>query len=137
MLFPYWADSHLALFGNFLALCLSRRDESVSSFGKRLNVARLLGRIVERCSEPPDGRIDAVIKFDYRSVRPQPGDQLLARHDLAGALQQHCQDLEGLIRQRKLVIVLAQFAGGQVERIVPKPNDANAALSRHARPALA
>ncbi|MGB2836464.1 MAG: hypothetical protein WBC30_12625, partial [Candidatus Sulfotelmatobacter sp.] len=49
--------------------------------------------------------------------------QFLARHHIAGALQQQGQNLKRLLLQAKLGAVLAQFASGKIEFENTKPRD--------------
>ncbi len=52
--------------------------------------------------------VEAVIKVDD-GLRPEPGLQLLPRHQRAGFLQQHREQLKRLFLQRQEFALLGQF----------------------------
>jgi hypothetical protein len=62
----------------------------------------------------PDSRAEAVIEIHEGIGGPQLLPQFLARHRLAGTLQQQAKDLEGLLLNLDPESVFAQVAGAQV-----------------------
>ena len=63
-----------------------------------------------------------MIEVNKRIHRPEPLLELFTRNDLAGALQQHRQDLQRLHLQLDLATRLVQFSGTKVhlEHIEPE-----------------
>jgi len=64
-----------------------------------------------------------VLEIDERPVRPESLRQLLARHDVTGMLEQHPEDLEGLILQSNARFASAQLARTEVELEHVEAND--------------
>lgn len=55
-----------------------------------------------------------MVEVHKRLDGPQPGTHLVTRDDLAGPLQQHSQDLKGLILEFDFDPVAAQFSCAQI-----------------------
>ena len=77
---------------------------------------RFLGRVSEGLTNFVHCGADAVLKLHYRVVRPQPFANLLARHYIAGTLQQQSKNSQRLFRQTKsLTPNLAQLTRAKIE----------------------
>ena len=108
---------------------LDRRDEAVAALGDRLDEAGPIRRVAEDVTQPLDRRVQAMLEVDERVGRPQPGAELVARHDLAGVLHQQLEDAQGLLRDGDEDAAPAQL-GPSAES---SSNSAN--LARASRPA--
>ncbi|SPF48845.1 hypothetical protein SBA4_40010 [Candidatus Sulfopaludibacter sp. SbA4] len=62
-----------------------------------------------------DGRIDPVIELHLGIIGPQTPPDLLAQNHLAGALQQHQEDLHWLFAQFDAYAVFAQLTGSNIQ----------------------
>ena len=100
-----------------------RNHQPIAPPGQGLDVLGFVGRITQRPPQVLDGRVDAVVKLDDGVVRPQFFSDLLAADQFALALDQHAQDLQGLLLQDRSVAVVAQLSARQVEF---KDSNANA-----------
>jgi hypothetical protein len=72
-------------------------DEPVALAGQCFDKAWRRCGVQQGLPQALDRRVDAVFELDHRAMRPQPGLNRLAGHHLAGTLQQHGQDGQGLI----------------------------------------
>ena len=59
--------------------------------------ARVVGGIIECRAQLLDGRVEAVVKFDECVGWPEPLADLLPRCQFTPTVQQHREDLEGLV----------------------------------------
>ena len=62
------------------------------------------------------------LEVDERVRRPKLFLEFFPRHDLAGTLQQHIQNLKRLLLQLDFAALPAQFAGLKINLEDPKPN---------------
>jgi hypothetical protein len=70
---------------------VDRRDEAIPPPRERLDEDGRLGGIVEGRPDVRDAEVEAALEIDERAVIPDPLAERVARHDLAGLLQQHRQ----------------------------------------------
>jgi hypothetical protein len=99
-----------------------RSDEAVSTFRKRFDEARILGRIVERFAQPINGLIQTLIEVDEGFFVPELLLQLISRYNLAGSLQQYCEDAKRLFRKLDLQPLFPQFALMQIDFKYSEPD---------------
>lgn len=90
---------------------LDGSNEAVSSAGQCLDVAGIARGFAERFPQLLNRRVDAVIELDHGIVRPQLQPDFLAQDHLTGMVEQHHQDLEGLLADPDFDSVLTQFTG--------------------------
>ena len=95
--------------GIFRANSFYRADEPVSPAGQGFDVARSAGGVSQGFAKARDGVVQAVIEIDEGFGGPDLGAKLLAGHELAGAVQQSCQDLNRLALQAELDAGLSQL----------------------------
>ena len=88
---------------------LNLRDESVPAARQRFDEPRILSRIVERFAQLPNGVVHADVEIDEGVGRPEPLPKLFARHQFASALEQHTQNVKGLVRKPDLEALPAQL----------------------------
>jgi len=72
------------------------REEAVAATSNSLHKAGTLGRVAEGLTDFVDRFIDPVIEIHEGVCGPESFLNFLASYDLAGVLEQHRQDLEGL-----------------------------------------
>src|SRR5207247_3958121 len=89
------------------------RNKAIAALGYRLDEARVLGGIFEGLAQPVNRLVQAAIEIDKGVGAPQLLLQFLTGHRLSGSLEQHGQDLKGLILELDLEALLPQFAGLQ------------------------
>ena len=94
---------------------LHRHQKPVPAPRQRFNITRGLPGIVQRLSQPLDGRIDTVLELDDGPVGPESVMQFLPRNHFAGVLQQHRQDLDGLIGKPDLDSVSTKLSRSQIQ----------------------
>jgi hypothetical protein len=75
----------------------------------------VLRGITQRVSYFADRLIETVVEIHDRP-RPKLLPHLLARHELSGPLEQHCEQAEWLLLQRDPLPLLSEFAAVQVRR---------------------
>src|SRR4029078_2930563 len=80
----------------------------------RLDEAGTLGGVPERITDLVDRLVEPMAKIHEGVCGPQPLLKVFAPDDLAGVLEQHRQDLEGLLLKPDLQAALAQFASTKV-----------------------
>src|SRR5712691_11286119 len=89
---------------------LNRHHQAITTPSYRLDVMRNLRRVFQRQPQLPNRDVDAVVKFHDRVVWTEPFPNLLARHHLLRALEQHSQNLEGLFLQADSAVPFVQFS---------------------------
>src|ERR1700683_934064 len=89
--------------------------------GQSFDVARRLRRIAKHFANSRNCVVEAVVKIDKRLSRPDSRLKFLASDNLAGTLQQHLEQLEGLAAQAQPYAVLAQFSGMDIQLISVEP----------------
>jgi hypothetical protein len=99
-------------------------DKTVASPMQGLNVAGGVGAVIERGPQPFDRRVHTVLEIDRRAVRPQPFLDLVAGHDFTWPLEEHRQNLKGLLLQADRRLTLSQLAGPQVAFKALEPDHA-------------
>ena len=92
-----------------------RRDEPIAAARQRLDEPRVVRIVAERGAQALHRRVQAVLEVDEGAVRPQPLAQLLARDDVAGALEHQPEDLERLLLQADAGRARPQLAQPHVE----------------------
>src|SRR5205085_881179 len=92
-----------------------RSNKPVSPSRHGFNKSWILRGITQHLSQPHDGRVQTVVEI-YKSVaRPQCIAQLFPAYDLAGMLQQNCQDVTRLLLQLDLQPLSSQLMGAQIK----------------------
>ena len=116
----------MRLSGEFRAANRSRidnfnlREEAVAATSNGFHKAGTLGGVAEGLTDFADRFVEPVVEI-HESVRgPELLLELLASYDLAGMLEQHRQDLEGLFLKPDSQAVLAQFASAKIQFENPK-----------------
>jgi hypothetical protein len=71
-------------------------DEAVTAARHGFDESGVLGGVADGCAQLPNGRIQRVVKFDKRLVRPKLLTDLFAGDNFAGSLQQERKDLKRL-----------------------------------------
>jgi len=71
-------------------------DEAVTAAGQSLDVLGIVGGVVQAFAQFVHGGVEAVIEVDEDVRRPKLGAEFLAGDELAGAMQEHGKDAEGL-----------------------------------------
>lgn len=71
-------------------------DKPVSAAGKRFDVGRHVGGIVQDFAEFVDRGVEAVIEVDEHVARPKEVAELFASDKMAGILDQEGEDFQGL-----------------------------------------
>ena len=66
---------------------------------------RVIRGIAQCAAESFDSRIDAVVEIHHGVVGPELSLDFVASYDLAPALNQHSQDLEGLFPKENLIVI--------------------------------
>ncbi len=89
-------------------------DKAVAAAWESLDVARVVGGIVEGFAKLIHGGVQAVIEVHKSIGGPDTGAQLLAGDHPAGALQERGKNLEGLAAQFELDPALPQLASEQI-----------------------
>jgi hypothetical protein len=74
-------------------------EEAVSATRNGFHIAGTLGGVAEGLADFANCFIESVVEIDEGVRRPKFFLKLLASYDLAGMLEQHDQDLEGLFLQ--------------------------------------
>ncbi len=92
------------------ALPAGRSNEAVALSRQCFNEAGNVAVVAKRRPQPLHGGVETVLEIDEGAVWPQPLDELLACHDLAGALQHHHEDRERLRLQPHALLPAAQLA---------------------------
>ena len=88
--------------------------EAVTATPHRFDEAGTLGGVPERITDLVDRLVEPMAKIHEGICGPQPLLKVFAPDDLAGVLEQHRQDLEGLLLKPDLQAALAQFASTKV-----------------------
>jgi len=83
---------------------------------------RILGGVVQNLADAVDGAVQVVVEVD-EGVGPEALLEFFASDDLAGALQQNGEYLEGLTGELEFDAIFAQFSCFQFNRVEPEPND--------------
>jgi hypothetical protein len=99
------------------------RNKAIPSACQRLNVAGLLGGVIQRRSQPFNRRVQAVFKIDKCVLRPELFLQFLPRHQFPRSLQKHLQDGQRLAFQADAHSFFAQFPRVRVELVRPETDD--------------
>jgi hypothetical protein len=90
------------------------REEAVSATSNRFHKAGTLGGVAEGLTKFIDRFVEPVVEI-HESVRgPEFFLKFLTSYDLAGVLQQHRQELEGLFLKANSQVALAQFASAKI-----------------------
>ena len=95
-------------------------EEAVAAAGEGFDEARVAGLVAEGFADAVDGGVDAVLEVDEGAVGPELAADGFAGEDLAGALEQHGEDLEGLRVELDAEALAAEFSGGHVGSKIPK-----------------
>src|SRR5579863_10317997 len=95
--------------------CRHRRDEPVSTLGKRLYEDRIFGGIPERGAQTLQGGVETAVEFHVSVGGPEFLAQFLARHDLAVALQKNGEETERQVLQADAHSLAQEFAIRQID----------------------
>jgi hypothetical protein len=79
-------------------------------------------RVAERFAQARDRGIQVVLEIDEDLRRPEPVLELLTRDDLAGALEEQRQDLEGLFAQADAHASFVKPTGREVDLELAESN---------------
>ena len=99
-------------------------DEPVASPWQGLDVARAIGGVAENLAKAGDGGVNAMLEIDENVARPELLTDFLARDELGRALEQHEEDLEGLLLHADAGTTLAEFTGADVRLKNPESDKA-------------
>jgi hypothetical protein len=83
-------------------------DHRVAAARDGFNKARILGRISKRVSNFADGLVETMVEVHDR-LRPDPCAQFLPADQFSWPLQQHRQQLEGLLLQGEAFAVFREL----------------------------
>jgi hypothetical protein len=90
------------------------REEAVTAPSNGFHKAGTLGGVAEGLTDFADRFVEPVVEI-HESVRgPEFFLKFLASYDLAGVLQQHRQELEGLFLKANSQVALAQFTSAKI-----------------------
>ena len=95
-------------------------DEAVAATSNGFDEAGTLGGVAERLTDLVDRLVEPVVEIHERVRGPELLLKFLATDDLAGVLEQHRQDLEGLLLKPDSQAALAQFASTKIQLEDPK-----------------
>src|ERR1017187_8660221 len=109
----------------------NRRNKAITSACQRLDVAGLVGGIVQRCAQSFHGGVEAVFKIDKRALQPEPFLQLLTGDQFPRSLQQHLQDHQWLALQAHAHSFFAQFPGVRTELVGAETYDIRFSWTSH------
>jgi hypothetical protein len=99
---------------------LNLGEEAVAATSNGFHKAGTLGGVAQGLTDFADRFVETVVEI-HESVRePEFFLKLLASYDLAGVLDQHRQELEGLFLQADSQAVLPQFASPKIKLENPK-----------------
>ena len=96
------------------------REEAVAATRNGFHEAGALGGVAKGLTDLVDRLVEPVIEIHESVCGPECFLDLLASDDLAGVLEQHRQDLEGLFLKTNSQAVLAQFASAKIQLENPK-----------------
>ena len=96
------------------------REEAVAATSNGFHEAGALGGVAKGLTDLVDRFVEPVIEIHESVCGPERFLNLLASDDLAGVLEQHRQDLEGLFLKPNSQAVLAQFASSKIQLENPK-----------------
>src|SRR5580700_5596439 len=91
------------------------REEAVAATRNSFYKAGTFGGVAKGLTDFVDSFIEPVVEIDKGVLRPEFFLKFLASYDLAGALNQHRQELEGLFLKANPQAVLAQFASAKIQ----------------------
>jgi hypothetical protein len=94
---------------------LDRHDKTIPTARKRLDISRRARIIAERLANLADAEVQTLIEVDEGAITPDLPVDFLARHDLAAALHQQRQQLNGLRCELHEVGALAHFSAASIE----------------------
>src|SRR5262249_53153938 len=90
-------------------------EKAVAATSNGFHKARTLGRVAECLTDLVDRLVEPVIEVHESVCRPESCLKFLASYDLAGMLEQHHKDLEGLFLKPNSQPLLAQFASAKIQ----------------------
>src|SRR3954465_7582504 len=93
---------------------LHRRNEAVSTFGLRLNEARVRSGVAQGVAQLIDGGVEAVIEVHESVGGPEALAQILPGDHFASPFKQRDEDLERLLLQTDFAALAEEFAGANV-----------------------
>ncbi len=105
---------------------LHRRNQPIASARQGLDESRGLGRVPKRFAQPLYRRVHSVLEVDECVALPEPLTQFLASDQLAGALHQAFEHLEGLLLKVHAQAGLSQLAHAKVQLERAKPHHVTA-----------
>ena len=111
-----------------------RSDEAVADAGDGFYVARRGCRVTQRVAEFLDGFVESVVKVDKDVGGPKALPEFVAGEYLAGAFQEHSQELQRLLRQPEFRPIPAQLPGFEIELKEAKANYVLGRRNRHSHP---
>ena len=103
------------------------REEAITATRNSFYKARTFCGVAEALADFADRSVEPVVEIQESVRRPEFLLKFLASYDLAGVLEQHRQDLEGLFLKPYPKAVPAQFAGPKIQLENPKKGAARGA----------
>ena len=97
-----------------------QREEAVAAPSNSFDEAGILRGVAEGFTDLVDRLVEPVVEIHERVRGPEFLLKFLATDDLAGVLEQHRQELEGLLLKPDPQAALAQFAGTKIQLENPK-----------------
>lgn len=95
-------------------------DEAVAATGNSFDEAGTVGGVAEGLTDFVDRLVEPVVEIHERVRGPECLLKFLSTDDLARALKQHGQHLEGLLLKPDSQAALAQFASPKIQLEHPK-----------------
>jgi hypothetical protein len=85
-------------------------EEPISALWNCLDVARILGIVLQRLPELANRYAEAAVEIDERIAGPEPTSKFLAADDFSGSFQEHEKEPIGLLLQPYGPPVLQELA---------------------------
>ena len=77
-------------------MSLNRGDKTIALAGERLDVAGLIGRVVQDLAEFVDGAVEAMVEVTTGDTRPELALEFQAADKFAWLIEKDGEDTEGL-----------------------------------------
>jgi hypothetical protein len=90
-------------------------EEAIAAAWDGFDEARAVGGIAEGIADLVDGFVEAVVEVDIGVGGPETFLQIFAGDDLAGMVEEHREDADGLFLEADAKAVFAELAGAKIE----------------------
>ena len=115
----WWLDrcwQHRRCIGDFGAFrnFFDLGDEAIAAARESLNIARLVRGIAQGFTKLVDGSIEAMAEVHESVVGPDASTKLVARNELARAVEESYEDLERLATELEANAMAPEFTGTEV-----------------------